>query len=73
VEAEPAPLASGERNGRRYTVDVRPGMAEGQYLGIMLRQWGEYQGSVANGEPHFYGKRADAVGAGERWLDAGRR
>jgi cell wall assembly regulator SMI1 len=66
-------LAAAARNERRYVVEVRPGMREGQYLGIAVSFWGRgTDWSTANGISHFLTKRADAIAAGERWLDEGR-
>lgn len=65
-------LAEAERNGRRYLVEVRPGMAEGQYLGLMVSFWGKGHWLDANGAAHNFTKRDDAIGAGERWLDEGK-
>lgn len=60
-------------NGRRFAVEVRPGMTEGQHLGLMLRCWGQGHWSVASGEPHHYTARAHALDAGGRWLAEGKR
>lgn len=60
------------RNGRCFRVEVRPGKMEGQYLGIMIRCWG-FGHIVARGEAHHYTMRDQAIGAGQRWLEEGRR
>jgi hypothetical protein len=66
-------LAHGRRGDRAYMVEVRPGMTEGQYLGIMVRAWGQGKDTLASGEPHFYSRRVDAENAGLRWVETGRR
>jgi hypothetical protein len=61
------------KDARRYEIGVRPGMSEGQYLGMMLRCWGPGAGVVANGEPHYFTRRGDCEEAGERWVEEGKR
>jgi hypothetical protein len=50
-------LDRAERDGRRYSVEVRPGFREGQYLGLMLRCWGPGHWCVAHGEPAYMTSR----------------
>lgn len=65
-------ICEAEGNGRFFRVEVRPGMSEGQYLGLMLKRWGRGRECVAEGQPHFYSRREDAILSGRRWVEAGR-
>lgn len=66
-------IAEGEGNGRFFRLEVRPGFKEGQYLGLALKAWGAGHWTIAEGQPHFYSKRDDALLAGQRWIETGRR
>jgi len=59
-------------NGRTYTIEVRPGFTEGQYLGLALRRWGEGHWCRCDGEPHYYTDRHHARLSGKRWLESGK-
>jgi hypothetical protein len=61
-----------EATGRRWRLSVRPGMVEGQYGGLMFQRWGPGISALAEGQPHFYTKREDALLSGKAWIESGR-
>lgn len=65
-------LEEGSADQRAYRIEVRPGFAEGQYLGLALRMWGDGHWVRRDGEPQHYTKREYARLTALRWLESGR-
>ncbi len=62
-----------EDNDRIATLELRPGMAEGQYQALALRCWGRGHWCVAEGQAHYFTDQVDADLAGGRWVSEGKR
>ena len=62
-----------EDNDRIATLEVRPGMAEGQYQALALRLWGSGHWCRADGQAGYFTTRQDADKAAERWISEGER
>lgn len=64
---------SGEIDGRRFTIEVRPSFVEGQPLALAVRYYGKGHWRLAEGQPNFMTEREEAMHAGNVWLKDGRR
>lgn len=62
-----------EDNDRIATLEIRPGMFEGEYQALALRCWGNGHWCRADGQPHFFTDRVPADAAAERWISEGKR
>lgn len=51
---------------------VRPGMREGQYLGLSVQCWGAGHWCLKEGQPSFVTRREQAERSALRWLESGR-
>lgn len=63
----------GEDNDRIATLELRPGMFEGEYQALALRCWGNGFWCRADGQAGYFTTRADADKAAERWIEEGKR
>lgn len=61
-----------EDNDRVATIELRPGMFEGEYLALAVRRWGMGHWCRFDGQPACCTDRADAVALCRLWISEGK-